>query len=129
MNNFDTLKLGEWEVRPIHDNTPRWRVVNNKTGEDHIAHSHKSATFLSNLFNEQSRWYEYRNYGFITTTTNGLLGSNRNYSITSHPKPNWRFYIGDSTLVYFELYFRKPPNLIQRWLIKKILGITWEPIN
>lgn len=52
-----------------------------------------------------------------------------NATLASPPKPNWRFYFGDGSDVYFQFYFRNPPNRFQRWMIKKVLGIRWEKIG
>lgn len=113
--------LGFWEVKTIHDNTGRWLVVNRKTGEEHTAYSYRSAFFLCNLFNDQSQWYNYNNGGFITISPQ--------FPFHNPPKANWRFYFGDSRDTYFQFYIKKPPNIIQRWLIKIILGIIWEPVK
>lgn len=44
------------------------------------------------------------------------------------PQPNWKLYFGDITDTYYMFYTKNPPNRFQRWMIKKILGITWEPV-
>lgn len=119
--------LGFWVIKTIHDNTGRWLVVNNKTGEEHTAYSYRSAHFLCDLFNDQSKWFEYKNGGFITTI--GLDGTGPSFSIYNHAKANWRFYFGDSRDTFFQFYIKNPPNLIQRWFIKKLVGITWEPVK
>jgi len=50
------------------------------------------------------------------------------YKIAVPPSANWRWRFGDSTEVYFEFYIAKPPNRLQRWLTKNLLGICWEPV-
>jgi hypothetical protein len=45
------------------------------------------------------------------------------------PQANWRIYFGDSTDTYFQFYIKNPPNRFQRWMIKKIFGVTWKPVN
>ena len=126
MNNETYLpeyELGFWEVRPIHDNTPRWRAVNMKTGEEHIAYSYASANFLCNLFNEQSRWYYYKNRETLTI-------SDKEYTFySSPPKANWRFILGEESQTYFQFYLKKGPNAFQRWLYRKVFGIYWERVE
>lgn len=50
-------------------------------------------------------------------------------TLAAPPRPNWRFYFGDAPDVYFQFYFKEPPNRFQRWMIKKVLGIRWEKIG
>lgn len=47
----------------------------------------------------------------------------------SPPQPNWKLYFGETTSTYFQLYIKNPPNRFQRWMIKKIFGITWKPVK
>lgn len=119
--HFSDYSLGFWEVKTIHDNTGRWLVVNRKTGEEHTAYSYKSAFFLCNLFNDQSQWYSYKNVEFIIRSPQD--------SFHNPPKANWKLYFGDSRNTYFQFYIKNPPNLIQRWLIRKLVGINWESVK
>jgi hypothetical protein len=48
------------------------------------------------------------------------------------PKANWQISFGkipSSYATYIQIYIEKPPNRFQRWMIKKVLGIHWTPIN
>ena len=45
------------------------------------------------------------------------------------PQANWRWRFADSRDVYFQFYIAQPPNRLQRWLTKKLLGIHWEPVS
>lgn len=45
------------------------------------------------------------------------------------PSANWKFRFGDNPNVYFQFYIKNPPNRFQRWMFKKILGVTWEPVE
>lgn len=114
--------LGYWEVRPIHDNTSRWRAVNTKTGEEHIAYSYRSAYFLCYLFNDQSRWYHYRDMSNLTITDVG-------YTFHSPPKANWKFMFGEESNTWVQFYKKKGPNAFQRWLYKKVFGVYWERVE
>lgn len=44
------------------------------------------------------------------------------------PQPNWSIHFGDGTDTYFQFHIKNPPNRFQRWMIKKILCITWKPV-
>lgn len=121
MTFLPEYELGFWEVRPIHDNTPRWRVVNTKTGEEHIAYSYASANFLCNLFNDQSRGHHYRNGTFSVPYIQGTFAS--------PPKANWKVMLGEDSNTYFHFHVKKGPNAFQRWLYKKVFGVYWEKIE
>lgn len=51
------------------------------------------------------------------------------FTIHAPPKANWKLHFGDTTTLHFLFYLKNPPNRFQRWMIKKVLGIIWEPIN
>lgn len=44
------------------------------------------------------------------------------------PQPNWKLSFGDDTNFCFQFYVQTPPNTFQRWMFKKILGITWKSV-
>jgi hypothetical protein len=45
------------------------------------------------------------------------------------PPANWRIMFGSDTTFTLQVYIPNPPNTFQRWMIKKVLGITWKKIN
>lgn len=45
------------------------------------------------------------------------------------PQPNWKVYFGDNPDICYQFYTKNPPNRFQRWMIKKILNISWEPMQ
>lgn len=52
----------------------------------------------------------------------------KTYKLYIPPSPNWKLYLGDDSTCY-HFYIKNPPNRFQRWMIKKVLGITWQPIQ
>lgn len=53
----------------------------------------------------------------------------KTYKLYIPPSPNWKLYWGDNTNTCFHFYIKSPPNRFQRWMIKKVLGITWQPLQ
>jgi hypothetical protein len=53
----------------------------------------------------------------------------KNYKLYTPPSPNWRLRWGDISDTCFHIYIKDPPNRFQRWMIKKVLGITWQPLH
>lgn len=51
------------------------------------------------------------------------------FTLSTPPPPNWEITFGTSREVIFRLYIKTPPNKIQRWFIRKILGIEWNSIS
>ena len=54
--------------------------------------------------------------------------ANVDYHLCVPPKPNWKIDIGNGAMVITH-YVVKPPNALQRWLMKKLLCITWTRIE
>jgi len=44
------------------------------------------------------------------------------------PEPNIKFRFGKDSNIIFHSYIPKPPNAVQRWLLKTLLGIYMELI-
>ena len=68
-------------------------------------------------------------YESINTSLYYSYDSLKQYELYVPPKPNWRFYLGDSLDVYFQFYIKNAPNRFQRWMFKKVLGVRWEKIG
>jgi hypothetical protein len=45
------------------------------------------------------------------------------------PPANWRIMFGSDTTFTLQVYIPNPPNRFQRWMMKKVLGITWKKID
>jgi hypothetical protein len=58
----------------------------------------------------------------LNYTTNG------NYQLRTPPKPNWKIDVGNGAMVITH-HVAKPPNALQRWLMQKLLCITWTRIE
>jgi hypothetical protein len=50
------------------------------------------------------------------------------YTFYSPPEPNMKFRLGKDSTITFHSYSPKPPNAVQRWLLKTLLGIYMELI-
>jgi hypothetical protein len=126
LNQQYTISSTAWRVEQQDDKT--YLVINNITGEQHVALSYKSAYFLQQMFNDQGYWYNYERNGTTITWADNTI-TYGTHSITNHPTANWRYYFGDSKDTYFQFHIKKGPNAFQRWMYYKILGVKWEKVN
>ena len=90
-------------------------------GEVYEFSTYASSFFLEKMWNENDMNWKWRE-NTITVT------SSENYVFLSPPTANWRVHIGDSTNVHIQFYVKKGPNRFQRWLYKKVFGLTWNKI-
>ena len=51
------------------------------------------------------------------------------HTFQSPPKANWKVMFGDSTDTWIQFYIKNPPNRFQRWLIGKVFGVRWLPVE
>ena len=61
-------------------------------------------------------------------TRGEVCTTNVDYQLRIPPKPNWKIDIGNGAMVVAH-YVVKPPNALQRWLMQKLLCITWTRIE
>ena len=54
--------------------------------------------------------------------------ANVDYQLRIPPKPNWKIDVGNGAMVIAH-HVAKPPNALQRWLMEKLLCITWTRIE
>ena len=50
-------------------------------------------------------------------------------AFTPPPAPNFRISLGDGSNTYYQFYNPNPPNLIQRFFVKMVFGITMEKMR
>lgn len=50
----------------------------------------------------------------------------KTYKIATPPTPNMKVTLGEDAFTYFQYYCKSPPNRVQRWMLKKLLGIKVE---
>lgn len=51
------------------------------------------------------------------------------YDLPTFQQANWKVTFGEDTNFSLQLYVKKGPNLLQRWLYRKLLGLRWEKMN
>lgn len=117
MTNTYTVTASGWEI--VYDSDG---YTVHKGEEKYKFATYESAHFIYKLFNEQDNWLYYRN-------STVKLSSEFNMAHSNIPKPNIRIFFGEGNPdTYFQFYLPSIPHKFQRWLTKKLLGITVQKI-